>query len=190
MRYSILVILIFFASCNFKNEGNYNKRLSESETIEYINERNDSLVNTNEMYIPNTLQDSLFFMIPINVADSLIKHSIHLLIKNYKSSDINTNKAIEDLKLYLLKNHNGIEKLIIDEIRKVNESIIEFHVIHFDDLVLRYNYDIGKFKKYRKIIGDNIIEEGEIIVTGNPTGKDCIYTVDLLNKTINADILQ
>lgn len=190
MRYSFLVILIIFSSCNIKNERNNSSKLSEAEIIEYFEGEIDTLVNMSKMYIPNTLQDSLLYMLPINVVDSLKEHSKNLFIKAYKSSDIRINNAIEYLKLYLLENHKEIDKLLVSEVRKANDSIIELHVIHLDDLVLEYYYDIGKVKKYKKIIGNTVVEEGEIIVTGNPTGQDCIYTVNLLNRRINVNILQ
>ena len=142
-----------------------------------------------EIYTPNCLSDSIENRIPINELDSLIDNSPYWKLTNFKTTNRKEVDAIQILKEKLKLQKVDITKLIIYEIIDYNDSTVIFYLEHIDGLI--YNHNLNKrnleLAKHPDKNGDY-----EIIppVTGNVTGVEGYYNVDINNQTLEINYTQ
>ncbi len=136
-----------------------------------------------QIYTPNFLSDSIENRISKSELDSLLDNSPYWKLVNFKTTNIKEQDALEILKEKLLLQKVDITKFIIYEIIDYNDSTVIFYLDHLDGLIYSYNLD-----KRNKELAKHPDKNGdyEIIppVTGNATGVEGYYNVDIINQTL------
>jgi len=136
-----------------------------------------------QIYTPNFLSDSIENRISKSELDSLLDNSPYWKLVNFKTTNIKEQDALEILKEKLLLQKVDITKFIIYEIIDYNDSTVIFRLNHIDGLIYFHNLD-----KRNKELAKHPDKNGdyEIIppVTGNATGVEGYYNVDINNQTL------
>ena len=142
-----------------------------------------------EIYIPNCLSDSIENKISICELDSLIDNSPYWKLTNFRTTNRKEIDAIEILKEKLQLQKVDITKLIIYEIIDYNDSTVIFCLEHIDGLI--YNHNLNKRNiDLAKHPDKNGGYETIPPATGNVTGIEGYYNVDIKNKTLEINYTQ
>ncbi|MFP4047895.1 MAG: hypothetical protein ACLFT4_09100 [Bacteroidales bacterium] len=162
-RFIAILILSTFGSCNLTQT----KVNSDSEI--YVAKRDFGKID-------NTILKSEL--------DSVINSLPYYRLENYKTTDFGVSLAYIYLKKALRERNLNPDNFLIYEIKRLDDSIISFHLDHFDYYVYRRNLE----KMNKKLKRDSSQKYGYITsppITGNVSGNEGWYNVDYKNKKLN-----
>ncbi|RCW38853.1 hypothetical protein [Marinilabilia salmonicolor] len=106
--------------------------------------------------------------------DSIISFLPFWRLSDFKSIEPKQINAVQILKKYIEKNNQNNEHFLIVEIIEEEDSKLTFYLDHIDTFVYWYHIE----------------RDNAIPVTGNPTGINGYYTVDLKTDSVSVSYLQ